>query len=120
MRFNQNARLMTILQRTVLDPPVNGSARGPYQIAFQTNGDWRYMSGREMVEAGLAQDEATITVRVNDGARNRTISAADRLAIGNYASFEEMAGVMTYDVKTVAPPDRATGSITITATRRVG
>jgi hypothetical protein len=119
MRFNQNARVMTILQRTVLDPPVNGSSRGDYAIAFQTNGDWRYMSGREMVEAGLAQDESTLTIRVLDSARNRTITAADRIAIGRYDSLEALSSVMTYDIKTVAPPDRATGSITITATRRV-
>lgn len=117
MKFGPNAGPVTVLRRAVQDD-TGGVSRGEYAIAFVTQADWRPRGGREAVDAGLPQDELQMTFRVHDGARNRTITAADMLVIGRIST---VAGAMraAYSVENVMPPDRLEGSITINATRRV-
>jgi len=119
MRFGPNSGIITILRRAALANNAGGVARGDFAIAFTTFADWRYQSARELVEAGVAQDETNLVMRVNDTMRNRGITAADRLAIGDYTNFGTLAGVLTYDIRNVAPRDRVQGSITMVVVRRL-
>lgn len=110
MRFGPNSAKATILRRPVVAGAARGVARGDYAAVFTTWMSWRYQSGREIVEAGLAQDAIDLVLRLQASLRNRTITAADRLTLDG----------ADYDIVTVAPRDRVGGFIELTVRRHKG
>jgi head-tail adaptor len=110
MRFGPNSAKVAILRRPAIEGAPGGVARGAYEVVFETWASWRYLAGREMVEAGIAQDAIDLAMRVQASGRNRSITAADRL------TFESQ----DYDIVTVAPRDRLGGFIELTVRRHKG
>lgn len=76
-RLNRRA---AFYRRAVLGTPVAGNARGGFeQTPFLTVwADFRQTPGRQVVSAGLAEDQIGGTLRIRDSAKAREITAADR------------------------------------------
>ncbi len=109
MRFGPNTAKIAIERRAVVAGNPGGRARAnTYVRQFETWATWRQMQGREIVAAGLVQDEIPLMVRINDTPRNRTITSADRV---------NLKGV-DYAISSVGLPDRVGGYIDLSIVRK--
>lgn len=107
MSLGASVETITILRRPTTS---GGEPRGDFATAFTTAAGWRVMGGQRAIEFGLAQDETAITLRVWDCAQNRTITLADRLIFKGD----------NYEILSANPPSRITGTIDVSAKRRMG
>ena len=110
MRFGPNSAKVTVLRRPVVPGNPHGVSRASFEPAFETWASWRSLSGREIVEAGMAEDAIDLAVRVHDTPRNRTITGADRIKLRG----------QEFNIVTVALPDRIGGFIEFSARRNMG
>jgi head-tail adaptor len=101
---------ITIRRRSVESGAPGGNARGAFVDAFSTRAWTVQQNGVKTVEAGLAEDQARMVLRVYDCARNRTITAADRVKIDE----EE------WSIETVARPDKVRRMIEMILVRKLG
>lgn len=110
MRFGPNSAKLQILRRAVAEGNPGGAPRGDFAPVFTTWCGWRTLSAQQIVEAGFVEDATMLVVRVNDSARNRDITDADRVLLRG----------QQYALSKVAPPDRVGGFIELTLTRKIG
>lgn len=101
---------ITIRRRAVLVGDPGGMARGDFADAFSTRAWLKQENGVKAFESGLAEDQARVLLRVYDCARNRSITAADRITINGE----------DWSIDTVAAPDPARKLIEIIAIRKIG
>lgn len=110
MYFSADARPVTILRRPVLG---NGD-RGDFSEVFTLRGSIMAAFGPKIVEAGLVEGGAKLTVRFRDCANARSIGVADRARITR-------AGVATdYAIVSSTPARRGDGSVEIVIDDRIG
>lgn len=107
-RLNRRA---AFFRRERLAAPVAGNARGrfeamPYLTVWS---DYRATPGREVVSAGIPEDQIGGTLRIRDSAAARQVTAADRVAI---------AGV-SFAIASVGLPEGRDGFIEMILRREV-
>lgn len=98
-------------RRAVLSTPIAGNARGGFEAdPFLTVwADFRQTPGREVVSAGLAEDQIGGTLRIRNSAAARQITAADRC---------NMSGT-SFAIVSVGLPETSEGYIEMILRREV-
>lgn len=83
MRYGPNRVLIDVMRRSTDADKV----RGLYAKAQTLMGSLRQTTGRELVEAGLPEDQIDLVIRVPVTAQTLAITSVDRLIVGgrNYA-----------------------------------
>jgi SPP1 family predicted phage head-tail adaptor len=102
--------VVTIRRRSVVAGDPGGVPRGPFADAFTTRAWIKQENGAKAIEAGVAEDQARVLVRIYDCARNRAINAADRIKIDG----------QDFSIESVALRDRGRNMIEIIAVRKIG
>jgi head-tail adaptor len=81
-------RRAAFFRRVKLTTPVAGNSRGKFEATpyLTVWADFRQTPGREVVSAGIPEDQIGGTLRIRDSAAARQVTAADRVAMSD-ASF---------------------------------
>ncbi|PNG27007.1 phage head completion protein [Methylocella silvestris] len=106
MRYGPNPVLIDVMRRST----DANSVRGAFAKAQTLMGSLRQTTGRELVEAGLPEDQIDIVVRVSITAQTLAITSEDRLNIGG----------RNYAIRSVGLPERRGGYIEIACGLSIG
>ena len=110
MNFGSETFRVTFRRRADVADPTGGTTKGDYVDAFSRWANVRQVTGRQIVEAGRAEDSIDMIVQVRDDAVTRTISLADRATLRGD----------DFEIVTVGQPNRQRGDIEMTMRRQLG
>jgi head-tail adaptor len=101
---------ISVYRRAVVAGDPAGMPRGDFELQFTTRAWLKAETGAKASEAGLAEDQARALLRIYDCARNRTITAADRITVNGES----------WSIETIAPPDITRDLIELVIVRKIG
>lgn len=110
---------VTILRRRKV-PDGAGNERGGYVAAFARFARWAPLGGRREANAGLVEGLAEAAVTLRADTDTRTVTVADRVALGTIAAGTAAADLDadSYAIIAVDPPARRAGTIMLRVTRQ--
>lgn len=111
MWFGTETSPVTFRRRPTVVDPTGGTKRGDkFEDYLTRQANVRDVTGREIVEGGLAVDSIDCIIRIRDGFIPRTLTSADRARLRN----------QDFEIVTIGQPQRSGGYIEMTLRRQRG